>query len=393
MECLTTISRHPLVRAAQRLAEDDPELARTVYLEALGTELSAGRGVGNPHAVAVARAAAGAPPAAGQPRPPDLLLEGLVVRLTQGFAAAAPGLTRAARAVIQAGSTIENGRWLWLAARVADDLWDDRAWHLRAAGGDEGLIGSFPEHPGHHSSRRDAAVYYERALRCNARGEYDSATAAAQQACASDDVGLHGWALSELVVAASRTSQLDVARAALAQLTERALASGTEWALGILARGRALLSPADAEEYYQESIARLGRADMGLDLGRTHLLYGEWLRRENRRVHARDELHRALDSFETTGAAAFSDRVHSELLATGETVRKRTVSSYAELTPQEERIAHLAGSWLTNAEIATRLFLSPRTVEWHLGKVFAKLGVASRRELSQLQRRHRALAS
>jgi ATP/maltotriose-dependent transcriptional regulator MalT len=162
------------------------------------------------------------------------------------------------------------------------------------------------------------------------------------------------------------------------------------------ARLRALLSQGDtAERHYRESIDRLARTRVRVQLARAHLLYGEWLRRGNRRLDARAQLRTAHDLLETMGIEAFADRAHRELLATGEKVRKRTDETRDQLTPQEQKIARLAGEGLSNPEIGTRLYISPRTVEWHLHKVFAKLGVTSRKGLGSAHRkldRHTVLA-
>ncbi len=157
---------------------------------------------------------------------------------------------------------------------------------------------------------------------------------------------------------------------------------GSDWAKGLEARSRALVSEGrEAGQYYAEAVERLSRTRLRPELARTHLLYGEWLRRENRRLDARHQLHAAYQLFAAIGADAFAERARSELLATGEKVRKRDVDTYNRLTPQEEHIARLARGGHTNPEIAAELFISTRTVEWHLRKVFAKLGITSRREL------------
>jgi DNA-binding CsgD family transcriptional regulator len=213
----------------------------------------------------------------------------------------------------------------------------------------------------------------------NGHGHYDEALAAARQACEHEDVMYYGWALVELVEAGVRGGQPDEAGAALDRLSERTRASGTEWALGIEARGRALLS--DDEALYRESFERLARSRAALELARSRLLYGEWLRRENRRLDAREQLRAAHELFGRMGAEAFAERARRELSATGETVRKRSVETVDELTTQEAQIARLAAQGRTNPEIAALLFISPRTVEYHLYKVFPKLGISSRREL------------
>ncbi|MFJ9566699.1 AAA family ATPase [Streptomyces fuscichromogenes] len=222
---------------------------------------------------------------------------------------------------------------------------------------------------------------YSTALLYNGLGRYDDALAAATRACGYEDLGLFGWSLAELVEAAARSGRPETAEAALADLTERTRASGTEWALGTGACSRALLSDdRTADALYQEAIGRLGHSCVAVQLARARLLYGEWLRRHHRRQEGRVQLRSAYEAFSRFGADAFADRARRELLATGETVRRRTAGTDVELTSQEAQIARLAGDH-TNSEIAARLFISPRTVEWHLGNVFAKLGVSSRRHL------------
>ena len=229
---------------------------------------------------------------------------------------------------------------------------------------------------------------YATALLYNGLGHYDKALAAAELVCEYDDIGVLGWSLTELVEAAVRSGQPARASDALLRLSETTRASGTDWALGTEARSRALLSEGEtAESCYREAIERLGRTRMRPAVARAHLLYGEWLRRENRRRDARAELRAAHGLFTTMGIEAFAERARRELLATGDTVRKRTVEMVSDLTAQEAHIARLAVDGRTNAEIGAQLFLSTRTVEWHLGKVYTKLGVGSRRELP------RALAS
>jgi DNA-binding NarL/FixJ family response regulator len=191
------------------------------------------------------------------------------------------------------------------------------------------------------------------------------------------------WVLPEFVEAAARTGDADLARDALERLVETTDPCGTDFALGIQARCRALLSGgAAADELYREAIERLSRTRLHPELARAQLLYGEWLRRENRRVDAREQLRTAHDTLVAIGMEAFADRARKELLATGEKVRKRTVETRDDLTPQEWQIARLARDRLSNPEIGARLFLSPRTVEWHLRNVFTKLDIRSRRELA-----------
>jgi DNA-binding CsgD family transcriptional regulator len=195
-------------------------------------------------------------------------------------------------------------------------------------------------------------------------------------------VGFGLFVVAELAEAASRTGDPALVQAALEWLSGRTQVTRTDWLQGIEARVRALLSDADAaESEYRESIARLGRTRLRTELARGHLLYGEWLRREKRRFEAREQLRTAHDMFAAIGADGFAERARHELLATGETVRKRRDDTRDELTPQEEHIARLALAGRTNPEIGAELFISPRTVEWHLKKVFMKLGISSRRDL------------
>ncbi|MEV5474315.1 AAA family ATPase [Streptomyces sp. NPDC052207] len=222
---------------------------------------------------------------------------------------------------------------------------------------------------------------YATALLYNGLGRYDAALAAATRACQYEDLGFFGWSLAELIEAAARSGQPESGEAALDDLTERTRATGTEWALGTAACSRALLSDDQAADaLYREAVERLGHCRVAVQLARARLLYGEWLRRRNRRQEGRAQLRSAYEAFSRFGADGFAERARRELLATGETVRKRTVGADAELTSQEAQIARLAGDH-TNSEIAAQLFISPRTVEWHLGNVFAKLGVSSRRRL------------
>jgi DNA-binding CsgD family transcriptional regulator len=188
--------------------------------------------------------------------------------------------------------------------------------------------------------------------------------------------------LPELIEAAARSGKTEVASVALRRLEERTLASGTDWALGVLARSRALISDGeDADALYREAIERLERTRIRVELARARLLYGEWLRREGRRVDARDQLRTAHEMFSRFGAEAFAERARRELLATGETARRRTQETREVLTPQEAQIARLAADGQTNPEIGAQLFISPRTVEYHLRKVFPKLDISSRKEL------------
>jgi DNA-binding CsgD family transcriptional regulator len=223
---------------------------------------------------------------------------------------------------------------------------------------------------------------YARAVLCNGLGQYEDALAAAVSASEHREVVGENWGLSELVEPATRCGRTDLATDALERLGAKAQATRTDWALGIEARARALLGEgADAERWFRTAIDHLGRSRVRAELARTHLLYGEWLRRESRRVDARAELNVAHEQFTTMGMQAFAERAGSELLATGEKVRRRIIETRDELTPQERQVAQLARDGLSNSEIAARLFLSPRTIEWHLRHVFSKLGIRSRRQL------------
>jgi DNA-binding CsgD family transcriptional regulator len=348
----------------------------------------------------------------------------------------------------------DDTRWLWLACRIAPDLWEDEAWHELATrqlqlARDAGALTLLPlaatyragvhVHAGEfaaaaalieeadaiteatgnaplgytslvlaawrgreaealeliEASREDAAARgegraitlaeYATAVLYNGLGRYREALAAAQRASEHDDLGLYGWALIELVEAAARDREPQLAADALELLSKRTGLSGTDWALGIEARSRALLDEGQAtEDLYLEATERLGRCRIKVHLARAHLLYGEWLRRENRRIDARETLRTAHELFSTMGAEAFAERAARELLATGETARKRTADTRGQLTAQEAQIAELAREGHSNPEIGAQLFISPRTVEYHLHKVFTKLEISSRNELQRV---------
>lgn len=222
----------------------------------------------------------------------------------------------------------------------------------------------------------------------NGLGRYDAALAGAQRACDYEDLGFYGWSLTELIEAGARAGAHDAAATALRQLDERTRAAGTDWGLGMLARCQALLSEGHtADTLYREAIDRLSRSRVVMHLARAHLLYGEWLRRDNRRVDARTQLRSAHEIFDRSGAQAFAERARRELVATGETVTQRSVQIRDALTAQEAQVARLAAEGHTNAEIGSQLFISPRTAEYHLHKVFSKLGIRSRRALRGALRR------
>jgi DNA-binding CsgD family transcriptional regulator/tetratricopeptide (TPR) repeat protein len=444
-----------MLSAAKQLEALDAGLARKTYLEAFTAALFVGRL--SPAVGDVARAARTAPAPPAPARAPDLLLDGLALLVTEGYAAGTPALRRALLTARGQDIPAEEGlSWLWLAERAAMAVWDDETWHILASrhlklARDAGALSELPlavrsrillhthagelqqgaaliaeaqavadatgsqlapygvtgiaAFRGHEAEAteliqanmdgvtsrgegRGVTSGYSAALLYNGLGHYDKALAAAELVCEYDDIGVLGWSLTELVEAAVRSGQPARASDALQRLTETTRASGTDWALGTEARSRALLSEGEtAENCYREAIERLGRTRMRPALARAHLLYGEWLRRENRRRDARAELRTAHGLFTTMGLEAFAERARRELLATGDTVRKRTVETVSELTAQEAHIAQLAADGRTNVEIGAQLFLSTRTVEWHLSKVYTKLGVGSRREL------RRALAS
>ena len=444
-----------LLKAAKRLEPLNADLARETYLTAWMAALFAGRLAGAGDLLEVSRAARTLPPPA-DPRPVNLVLDGLALMVTDGPAAAAPTVRQAVSAFCGTGiSVADELRWGWLAQGTASALWDDDAWRAmlvrqlrlaRDAGALERLplllasLGTAVAWTGDFAAA--AALVVEANVVCEATGSraapfiammlaalrgleseaaelieatiaeataggqgiavaYAHWTAAilanglgrygealAEAAAASEDTAtlyISMWALPELIEAAVRTGQSHAAGEALERLSDFTQAGGTEFGLGIQARCRALLSePETAEGLYREAIDRLGRTRLRPELARAHLLFGEWLRRENRRVDARAELRAAHDLLDATGMAAFAERARRELLATGETARRRTVEAASELTPQEAHIARLAVQGKTNPEIGAQLFLSARTVEWHLRKVFAKLGVGSRRELRQV---------
>ncbi|MDT5127979.1 MAG: hypothetical protein QOH54_3623 [Mycobacterium sp.] len=238
---------------------------------------------------------------------------------------------------------------------------------LGAAKGEGRLVGL---------SKFTAAVLF------NGLGRYEEAFAAARECCEYEDLGFHSWCLFELIEAAAHIGDRKSAASALPRFEERAGASGTDWGLGAVASARALLASNEhADDLFAEAIERLERANIVLHLARARLSYGEWLRRVNRRADARQQLTTAHEMFTRMGAQGFAERARRELIATGEKVRKQELSSGDDLTAQEAQIARLAADGLTNSEIGSQLFISTHTVEWHLRKVFVKLGITSRRQL------------
>jgi DNA-binding NarL/FixJ family response regulator len=247
------------------------------------------------------------------------------------------------------------------------------------------LIASTIEHAAAGGHTMALYAHWAAAVLYNGLARYQEAAEAARQATSSPfEVFVSVRALPEPVEAAARLGDTKLAREALERLAETTQPSGTDLALGIEARSRALLSDSAADDLYREAIDRLRRTQLRPELARAQLLYGEWLRRQGRRVDAREQLRTAHDLFATIGMEAFAERARTELLATGETARKRSAETRDELTAQEALIAQLAGEGLSNPEIGARLFISARTVKYHLGKVFAKLDISSRSQLDRV---------
>ena len=259
------------------------------------------------------------------------------------------------------------------------------AWRGQESRTLELIAATIEDAPAVDRRRATALADYARAVLYNGLGRYEDALAAAERACVHEDLGTCARVLPELVEAAVRRNVRGAASEALGHLEERAHATGTAWALGVRARSAALLSEGErAECLYREAIGLLGRSRIAAHLARAQLVYGEWLRRENRRVDARVQLRAAHETFSRIAAEAFAERALRELLATGETARKRTDDARAHLTPQEAQIARLARDGLSNPAIGAQLFISPRTVQYHLRKVFQKLAITSRNQLGRI---------
>jgi DNA-binding CsgD family transcriptional regulator len=304
---------------------------------------------------------------------PDALTSDAAMRLLAGEPARAGWLAQQAEAVARA-----TGRVFAPCVPLMAAAWEGRD---REAGQ---LIAAATEMTEPGGAQRLTTAGWAAAVLHNGLCRYGEALAAAEQASVCPgEPGLALWSLAELIEAAARTGQPGRAVAALERLSEATCAAGTDWALGIQVRCQALLSQGEAaERRYVEAVGRLGRTRVRVELARARLLYGEWLRRENRRVDAREQLRAAYEMLAAMGIGGFAERARRELMATGETVRKRRAETAAELTAQEARIVWLAMDGHTNPEISAQLFLSPRTVEWHLRKVFTKLGIRSRKELT-----------
>jgi DNA-binding CsgD family transcriptional regulator len=446
-----------LLKAARQLEPLDVGLARQTYLDAISAALFAGPLAGEASVREIAKVARTASRPAGQPRPSDLLLDGMVARFDEGYAAAAPLLKRGLSAFRTEPQSPENRvHLLWLASTTAADLWDDEAWDVLAAdhvrlARDTGTLSSLPlalsqysavqMFAGHSAAATSAlaelqtvitatgsrivpdaallqaalqgreteaaalaetlhrevlsrgqgvllaVVARAKALLWNSMGQWGEAVAAVSAVGAdAPELGAPTWgALVELVEAAARNGQPDRAAAAFRKLIEPTDASGTEWALGLQARCRALVADHHSarEADYREAVDRLGGTRMRVELARSHLLHGEWLRREHRRQDARYHLRTAHEMFADMGMSGFAWRAQRELRATGEHPRQRKAERGSELTAQEAQIVRLVREDLSNSEIGARLFLSRRTVEWHLSNVFAKLGITSRKQLRQ----------
>jgi DNA-binding CsgD family transcriptional regulator len=227
-------------------------------------------------------------------------------------------------------------------------------------------------------------VQWATAVLCNSLGRYQGALAAQKTSDDSPALWFGNWAVVEFIEAAARSGMPDRAAGALQRLSETTRTSGTDWALGIEARSRALVSDGEAaDSLYREAIDRLGRARLCLDLARAQLLCGEWLRRQRRRRDARDQLGRAYELFDLIGAMAFANRARIELRATGGHAHAHTIDTREDLTAQEALIARLAGAGASNPQIAAQLFISRATVAYHLRKVFVKLGISSRNQLAR----------
>ena len=447
-----------LLSAARRLQPVDAGMARAAHLDALVAAIWADH-MGSPGVREAAVAARSAPPGAAPPRALDVVLDAVALRITDGYAAAAPALTRALAVVLAPDvSRGESDRWLWLAGGrigqfIAMELWDFESWQALAAGqvqfardtgalmhltfalnylarthilaGELGtatrlveedhLMAEAAGHPpiadtsmmlaawrGHEHEgtalieavSREAAARavpalgrradYASAVLYNGVGRSAAAYDAARRAFERESMGYGSHVVPELVEAAARTGDLKYLEIVQEWLSERARVTPTEWVLGIEARARALLSDGEsAERCYRESIDRLGRTRVRAQLARAHLLYGQWLRRQRRRGEAREQLRTAHEMLDAMGISAFAEQASRELLATGETARKRTVEAAVELTAQEAQVARLARDGLSNPQIAARLFISARTVQYHLGKVFTKLDITSRSQLAQ----------
>jgi DNA-binding CsgD family transcriptional regulator len=441
-----------LLAAARRLEPLDLGLARDTYLNALVAAQFAGR-FGQDHGIVTVARAAKAVPRLEEPRRRDLLYDAVTTLFADGFRASVDPAREAMRAF--GSGPDEDMPWIWVAALLAVNLWDEESWdsltarHERIAR-EAGNLNELPLVLHHRAvlhtltgeftaaaamltevrtisdatgvglgpygdiflaawrGRRDHAeplitgsledstsrgeggavanAHLTSAILLNGLAQYPAALESALAATAyPDEHGVSNLALAEVIEAATRAGRPEAAADAHERLRAAAEPNGTDWGLGVLARATGLRATGPAAEAaYEEAVERLGRTRMRMDLARTHLVYGEWLRREGRRQDARGQLRMAYKVFAEAGADGFAERAAKELAATGEVLdERRTADSSGRdtLTAQEARIADLAGAGLTNAEIGAQMFLSQHTVEWHLRKVFAKLGITSRKQL------------
>jgi DNA-binding CsgD family transcriptional regulator len=425
-----------LLGAARAFESLDPGLARDTYLEAIEAAVSVGRFGHGTSPVHIAEAArARRRELAGDPQPADMLLDGLSMLIAVGHGVAVPGIRRANQALRDG----DDVRWLGLGLLAALETWDDDAVHDLATRVDRRRLADTVQAP--HSlewlvrldellaGRLDsdsssvgaadvmAAAWRGRSTEARALaeecmrqafvrdlgiqaaaaqhalavleiglGRYEAGLAAARDACDGSSLFVVTATLPDLIEAAVRCGEREVASAAVARLAERTIPAGTHWALGTLTRSRALVVEGpDAERLYEDAIEHLRRSRVAPGLARAHLVYGEWLRRERRRREAREELRTARDMFVFMGAQAFAERARVELAATGEhAVHRNRPTPEVLLTAQEAHIARLARDGASNAEIAAELFISARTVEYHLHKVFRKLDVSSRTQLARV---------
>ncbi|MEV0071037.1 AAA family ATPase [Amycolatopsis sp. NPDC050768] len=436
-----------LLEAATRLAPLDARLSRDTFLGALEAAAFAGPLASGGGIREVAEAARAAPPAPDPPRPLDLLLDGLILQITEGYAAAVAPLKRALAAFRSPDLAPEDAlRWTWFALVTARNLWDDETFdvltrrHVEIAR-DTGTLAALPlalqtrvsaqvvdgeltevaplleesaaaaeatgiELPpygglllrawqGRETEFHDlsepvvagaaargegialAATAWTSVVLYLGLARYDDALGAAQRLIESDNPGqrfVSQWGAAELIEAAVRTGTRDAGAETWAWFSPLLRAAGTDWALGVEARSRALLADGPgAEHAYRDAIEHLGRTRVRPELARAHLLYGEWLHHERRRGDARDQLRTAHDLFTTMGMAGFAERAARALHTTGATVRTHRTETDTTLTAQETQIARLVQDGHTNPEIAERLFLSPRTVESHLTRIYDKL--------------------
>jgi DNA-binding CsgD family transcriptional regulator len=307
---------------------------------------------------------------------PIALIERFGVQLFVGDLEAAASLVAEAEAVVEAtGSQLAPQGAIALAA-----------WRGREAEASALIEASRQEVERRGEGLWLIATEWASAVLFNGLGRYEDALAAAEQAAEDPhELGVSTWVPTEIIEAAVRSGAPERAAGPLRRLQEISRAAGTDWALGVEARSRALLSDGEpAERLYHEAIERLGRTRVRVALARAQLLYGEWLRRQGRRMDAREQLRIAHQLYSSMGMEGFAERARRELQATGETVRKRSVETHGELTAQEMQIARLANNGLSNQEIGSRLFISARTVKYHLGKVFTKLDISSRAQLDQV---------